>query len=86
MSYDSDGSRGLATAGILGGTSSESTREYYREIDEAINAELGSHNAGGDRRERPPRLGEADICELVRVTRRRNPRITNPVRATGHDL
>lgn len=34
------------TIGILGGMSSESTREYYRLIDEEINVALGGHNAG----------------------------------------
>ncbi|AGB16821.1 aspartate racemase [Halovivax ruber XH-70] len=46
MSTDSGDPHDLATVGILGGMSSESTREYYRGIDEAIGDELGGHNAG----------------------------------------
>jgi len=34
------------TVGILGGMSSESTREYYRQIDAGVNDALGGHNAG----------------------------------------
>lgn len=36
----------LRTVGILGGMSSESTREYYRLVDARINDTLGGHNAG----------------------------------------
>lgn len=36
----------LRTVGVLGGMSSESSREYYRLIDEGINAALGGHHAG----------------------------------------
>lgn len=36
----------LRTVGVLGGMSSESSREYYRLIDEGINTALGGHNAG----------------------------------------
>lgn len=36
----------LGTIGVLGGMSSESTREYYRRIDRGINDALGGHNAG----------------------------------------
>lgn len=39
-----DGTR--RTVGILGGMSSESTREYYRGIDAGINDALGGHSAG----------------------------------------
>jgi aspartate racemase len=38
--------RPLQTIAVLGGMSSESTREYYRMIDEEINAALGGHHAG----------------------------------------
>ncbi len=33
------------TIGVLGGMSSESTREYYRRIDEGVNAVRGGHHA-----------------------------------------
>ncbi|MFC3958054.1 aspartate/glutamate racemase family protein [Halovivax cerinus] len=46
MSLETGDSHDIATVGILGGMSSESTREYYRQIDEGINDELGGHNAG----------------------------------------
>lgn len=36
----------LQTIGVLGGMSSESTREYYRLIDEGINDVRGGHHAG----------------------------------------
>lgn len=36
----------LRTLGVLGGMSSESTREYYRLIDEGINQVRGGHHAG----------------------------------------
>ena len=35
-----------ATIGVLGGMSSESTREYYRNIDARINESRGGHHAG----------------------------------------
>jgi len=38
--------RDLATVGILGGMSSESTRTYYEQIDRRVNDALGGHNAG----------------------------------------
>lgn len=37
--------RDLATVGILGGMSSESTRTYYERIDREVNDALGGHNA-----------------------------------------
>jgi aspartate racemase len=36
----------LQTIGVLGGMSSESTREYYRRIDDGINDVRGGHHAG----------------------------------------
>lgn len=36
----------VRTIGVLGGMSSESTREYYRLIDQGVNEALGGHNAG----------------------------------------
>lgn len=36
----------LRTIGVLGGMSSQSTIEYYRQIDEGINDALGGHDAG----------------------------------------
>jgi aspartate racemase len=36
----------LNTIGVLGGMSSQSTIEYYRQLDEGINEVRGGHNAG----------------------------------------